>query len=197
MDHRDFEILSQIIRHRRTVKPVLMNGKAIPEDDIKRILSLADWAPNHGRTEPWRFFIFGGDQRLFFGQKHADMYKEFTAEPEFEQKKYDALKNNPVHASHVIVAAMKRGSNPKIPAIEEYAATAASIQNVLLGAQSLGIAAMWNTGGMAHYPPMKEFLDLGDEDEVLAILYLGYSDAQVADVPRKISMEEKLFWSGD
>jgi nitroreductase len=197
MPQTELETLGHIIKSRHTVKPVLMNGRSIPDEKIEQILALADYAPNHGRTEPWRFFVYGGDQRLKFGQAHADMYRDFTPEAEFEQKKYDALKNNPSHASHIVMVTMKRGTNPKIPAIEEYAATSAAIENVLLGAAALGIAGMWNTGGMTHYPPMKNFLGIGEEDEVLALLYLGYTDEQIPPVPRKVSMAEKVKWIKD
>ena len=30
---------------------------------VRSILSAAPWAPNHGKTEPWRFVVFGGPQK--------------------------------------------------------------------------------------------------------------------------------------
>ena len=63
-----------------------------------------------------------------------------------------------------------------IPQIEEISATAAAIENILIGAAAANIASFWSTGGMTHKPAMKEFLGLKDEDIVMGIIYLGYTD---------------------
>jgi nitroreductase len=97
--------------------------------------------------------------------------------------------------SHIVVAAMKRGDNPNIPAVEEIAATSASIQNLLLAATALNIASFWSTGGMALKPAFKEFLQLGAEDQVLGIFYFGYTDEQ-PEGKRKVPLEDKIKWVG-
>ena len=70
--------LEKIIRERRSVKPSLMNGKKISPAIIQQLLALADWAPTHGRTEPWRFIVFSGNGLAQFSQQHADLYKNHT-----------------------------------------------------------------------------------------------------------------------
>ena len=42
---------------------------------------------------------------------------------------------------------------------------------------------------------IKDYLGLRDEDEVLGILYFGYSDAEMTAV-RNIPLEEKIQWNG-
>ncbi|MEZ5022407.1 MAG: nitroreductase family protein [Chitinophagales bacterium] len=34
-----------------------MNGKTISDKDFMEVLELANWAPTHGFTEPWRFVL--------------------------------------------------------------------------------------------------------------------------------------------
>lgn len=46
----DFEVVSGIIKKRRTVKPAKMNGKSVPDEQVKQLLELADWAPTHKDT---------------------------------------------------------------------------------------------------------------------------------------------------
>ena len=53
-----FEIIASIIKNRRSIKPVKMNGKKIPDEQVRELLKLANWAPTHGRTEPWRFIVY-------------------------------------------------------------------------------------------------------------------------------------------
>ncbi|RYD84352.1 MAG: nitroreductase, partial [Sphingobacteriales bacterium] len=97
------------------------------------------------------------------------------------------------NASHVIIAYMKRGSNPNIPAVEELAAASAAVQNILLAATALNIGSFWSTGGATLKPTMKEFLGLAEEDQVLGLLYLGYSD-QHPEGRRVTPIEEKVKW---
>jgi nitroreductase len=93
----------------------------------------------------------------------------------------------------VIIAIMKRGNLPKIPAFEEMAATSCAVQNLLLGATALDMATYWGTGGMALKQPMKDHLGLGDDDQVIGILYLGYADEHPAG-KRTVPLEEKISW---
>ena len=192
--HPDFTALQTIIRNRRTVKPNLFNGRKIPDEQINQLLELADWAPTHAYTEPWRFKVFSGEKVKQFCLAHAELYQQ-NADPEkFLQSTYDKLLHQGDLASHIIIAIMQRGNNPKIPALEEIAATSCAVQNLLLGATALGIASYWGSGGMAYQPPMKTYLNLREEDLVLGILYLGYTDKETPEGKRKTPLDEKIDW---
>jgi len=188
-----FSILSEIIKSRRSIKPAKMNGKKIPDDQVKEILKLANWAPTHGRTEPWRFIVYAGEKVIEFCHQHAELYKANTAPEKFDQATYDKQLHNCDLASHIIIAIMQRGSLPKIPALEEIAATAIAVQNILLGATAAGVTTFLSTSGMTHHSAMKDFLQLKQEDIVLGILYLGYSNEKM-EGKRQTEIEEKVTW---
>ncbi|HET8573519.1 MAG TPA: nitroreductase [Edaphocola sp.] len=190
----DFEVLERVVRRRRTVKPGRMNGKKIAETDIRDLMQLADWAPTHGRTEPWRFVVLEGEAFKSFSQQHAELYRGHMPAEKFREDKYDGLRNNYQTASHLIIIVMKRTTDGKIPEDEEYAAVAAAVQNLLLGASAKEIAAIWSTGGMATKPSMKPLLGLGGEDRVVGFLYLGYADGDNREGSRKIPLSEKVIW---
>jgi nitroreductase len=88
---------------------------------------------------------------------------------------------------------MQRSDLGKIPVSEEMEAVACSIQNILLSATALGIASFWSTGGMALKPAMKDFLQLGPDDHVVGVVYLGYVDEAPAG-KRTIPLEKKVTW---
>lgn len=171
-----------------------MNGTRIPDEDVMRLLHLADWAPTHGRTEPWRFFVFAGSRVQEFCRDHAALYQTASEGEQFRQTTYDNLLHMGDKASHIVIAVMQRGTLAKIPALEEVAATSAAVQNILLGAEALGIAAYWGSGGMVYKPEMKTWLKLREEDVVLGALYLGYTDAEAAPGFRNVPLEEKIVW---
>jgi nitroreductase len=187
----EFNIIAENIQNRRTIKPFMMNGHKIPNGHIAAILELADWAPTHGYTEPWRFVVY--ENPSDFCLAHAELYKANTAAGEFNDGVYNNLAHQGDKASHVIIAIMKRGNLPKIPAFEEMAATACAVENLLLGAAALDMASYWGTGGMALKPAMKEFLSLGDEDQVMGVLYFGYADEHPVG-KRTVPLEEKIIW---
>jgi len=189
-----FEVVSSIIRNRRSTGWAKMNGQIIPDETINRLLALADWAPTHGRTEPWRFFVYGGEAMKQFGKAHADLYWKHTAEDKRQEATYEKLQHNVDKASHLIIAAMKRGDNIKIPQLEEIAAASASIQNILLGATALGIASFWSSGGMTHTHALKEYLHLGHDDIILGLIFLGYTDEPAKEGVRNTALNEKIKW---
>lgn len=193
MSQNTIKVLDEIILHRRTTKVPKMNGKEIESQTISDLLTLADNAPTHGRTEPWRFIVYSGEGFKKFCQDHGDMYWEHTSEETRNPATKDNLTHFAQHASHLIIAVMKRTPETKIPFLEEYAATSAAVQNILLGASVRNIAAIWNTGGMALKPPMKAYLGLDPEDEVVGLIYLGYSDDPIHGAAvRKIPLTDKV-----
>jgi nitroreductase len=190
-DH--FNILADIVKNRRSIKPAKMNGKKIPDEQVDRLLELANWAPTHGRTEPWRFIVYSGDQVKEFCRQHAELYKSNTPPEKFEQANFDKQFHNGDLASHIVVAVMHRGHLPKIPVLEEIAATAMSIQTILLAATASGVASFLSTGGMTHYPAMKDFLQLDNDDIVMGIIYLGFSDEKI-EGKRNTGIKHKVKW---
>lgn len=190
----NFEVLQSIIESRRSVSWSKMNGQIIPNEMINQILALADWAPTHGRTEPWRFLVYHGAALKEFGKTHADLYWEHTPEDKRQEATREKLLHNVDLASHLVIAVMKRGDKPNIPQLEEIAATSAAIEHVLLGAATLGIASFWSSGGMTHKHALKDFLNLGAEDMVMGLIYFGYTDEPAKEGVRSIPMSEKVQW---
>lgn len=190
----NFEILEAIIKNRRSCKPAIMNGKKIDDKIIHQLLQLADYAPTHAHTEPWRFIVFANEAVKRFCKDHAELYKTNTPTEKFETPKYEKLLHNGDNCSHIIAVYMKRGINPKITKVEEMCAVAASVQNILLGASTLNIAALWSTGGLTFHPAMKEYFGLNEEDQMISLLYLGYSDKPPKKGERVVPLEEKIKW---
>ena len=190
----NFDNIQETITARRSIKPATLNGKKIPDQQITQLLSLANWAPTHGYTEPWRFVVYSGDAVQQFCHQHAEMYRQSTPPATFNAGKYEKQQHNGDKASHLIAVYMQRGNNPNITVLEEICATAAAVENILLGAEALGIAVLWSTGGLVLHPAMKELFGLGPEDSMLGLLYMGYTD-EVAKEGRRGAVAEKTRWN--
>ncbi len=172
---------------------MLMNGEKIPDETVRQLLALADWAPTHALTEPWRFVVYAGDAVQKFAAEQAELYKNNTPAEKFREASYEKIRTGCEKVSHSIVVYMKRGNNPNIPVLEEICATAAAAENLLLGASAAGIAALWSTGGTTFSPALKQYLGLAEEDQVIGQVYLGYTDS-TREGARNTPLDEKVKW---
>ena len=188
------EVLSKIIAERRTIKPDQYTGEIIENKVIEEILGTANWAPTHGYTEPWRFVVFAGDGRSTLGDFLADQDQPDKNVEDFNQIRYDRLRNRPLKASHIIGIGMKRGDNPKVPEIEEISAVACAVQNMWLMAHSLGLGAYWSTGKMAFTEQTRNFLGLGENDLSLGFFYIGKPAIPLPQGRRLSGIESKVKW---
>ena len=54
--------VDELIRTRRT-SMLVQQDRPVPHDLVERLCALAQWAPNHKRTWPWRFALVEGEAR--------------------------------------------------------------------------------------------------------------------------------------
>lgn len=188
-----FSVLQEIVINRRSIKPASLNGRKIDDEQIRQLLELANWAPTHGLTEPWRFIVYSGEAVQAFCRQHAELYRQHTPPDKFNPVKYEKQQHNGDKASHLVLVYMQRGDNPNITTQEETCATAAATQLILLGASALDMAVLWSTGGMVLEPAMKSWLGLGEEDVIIGLLYMGYTD-EPAKPGRRTATAEKTKW---
>ena len=187
------EQFNTIIKSRRSTKPRLFNGKKVDDELIWQILENANWAPNHGLTQPWRYQVFTDAGLIKLAEFQATLYQKNTAPEKFKPEKYTRMKSNILKSSHVIVICMERQKSEKIPEIEEIEAVACSVQNMALTAAAYEICSFWGSGGVTYTPELKEFLGLGEKDRCLGYLYLGYSDTP-ATASHSNSITVKRIW---
>ena len=168
-----------------------------PRELIERMLEAAVQAPNHHLTEPWRFFVLAGEARSALGRVMSEALRKQLADDAGEAGKALLAKEieKPLRAPVLIVVAVKRSENPRVVPIEDVEATAAAVENMLLAAQDMGLAAMWRTGEAAYDPAVKSFFGLSPEDHLVAFVYVGYADREPG--PReRMPASENTVWRG-
>ena len=168
-----------LIRRRRTIKPVDMSDKPVEPNILAAILENANWAPSHGMTEPWRFFVFTGPGRQRLGDFCQFLYDKTTPEDQVRPEKREKLGTQPLLAPVVIAIGMKRQEIEKIPELEEVEAVACAVQNMHLTASALGMAAFWSSPPIAYTTEMCQWLGLTDpRDKCLGFFYLGWPKSE-------------------
>ncbi len=170
----DLSEINEVIRNRRSIYPEQFSDRKVHKEQIETLLTNATWAPNHGMTQPWRFKVFIDDGLETLSEFQSSLYRSMTSDEDFNEMKFQKLKNRPLKSSAVIAICMKRQEREKIPEIEEIEAVACSVQNMYLTATAYGLAVYWSTGGPTYRSETKEFLGLGDKDRCLGFFYIGY-----------------------
>src|SRR5690625_6353597 len=92
------------LRERRTTGPLRFDPDVQPDHDIVRdAVESARWAPNHKRTEPWRFFLLGSEQIRGMADVNAERMRRANSRPDtIEDRKSTRLNSSHVAISYVV-----------------------------------------------------------------------------------------------
>ena len=157
------------------------------------MLENANWAPTHGMTEPWRFFVHSGSAKTRLGRRLTEIYLKITPETAVKPAKAEKFQRNAELSSHLIIIAMKRQESEKIPEIEEIEAVACAVQNLHLTATAFGVAGYWSSGKAICSDLLRDDLGLGEKDRVLGLFYVGRPAGEWPEGTRT-SIEDKVVW---
>jgi nitroreductase len=184
----------------RNSTPGVLPDAVPPRETVEKLLEAAVRAPNHFLNQPWRFFVISGAAREELGALfEASLRERMKEEPDPAKVEGQALaaRTRLLRAPVVIAVGVKAEQDPRIPPIENTAATAAAVQNMLLAAHGLGLAAYWRSHDIFD-PKVKQWLGLEPEDELISFLYLGYPDPNAEARPRRDreAVASKTTWHG-
>ena len=182
-------MIFDLIKKRRSVFPAQYSDKPIAKADIEKILEAANWAPNHKKTEPWRFKVLQGIKKAELGVFLSNTYIDITKKP--KQIKSKKLIENSKKAGAVIAICMQRDPSESLPEWEEIAATAMAVQNMWLCCTEMGIGCYWSSPGLIKY--MDDFFNLNEGEKCLGFFYMGYYEGELPDASRR-PIADKVVW---
>jgi nitroreductase len=150
----------------------------VPRALIEQLLNAAVQAPNHHRVRPWRFVVLTGSARERLGDAMAAAYQARV--PDAPAEAVEVERKRPLRAPVLICVGIDLpGDNPRVIEIENVCAGAAAVENLLLAAHALGLAAMWRTGDAAYDPAVKAFLGFSPQQQLIAMVYVGYQEVEM------------------
>jgi len=138
---------------RRTHKA--FGAEPVPPETLLELFELAQLAPNHHLTQPWRFRVLGPES----------LARLKDAAGPSEAGKLDR--------APTLVVASAALSGELIQDEEDVCATASAITLVLLGATERGLASYWRTPGILRTARGREAVGVPDGERVLGLIHLG------------------------
>ena len=174
----NFEELRELVRARRTD---MMVDKDRPLDAgvIEKLCDLAMWAPNHKLTFPWMFAAVTGDARERLSNYTADAMAREGDKPEKVAKARTKFQRAPV----ILIVGTEPGDT-QLRTEENRDAVAAGIQNILLGATTLGLASFWSSCPRGANEDVANFCGFKTGTHITAMIYLGHPERQATAIER-------------
>eukprot|EP00884_Botryococcus_braunii_P003549 jgi/Botrbrau1/13195/Bobra.0351s0008.1 len=177
----DPEELAYLIRERRSIFPKDFCYGPVDRRVVLAMLEAANWAPTHGRTEPWRFVVLGRSAQEQLCDLTLKVLKRELPPEEYakKEKKLAGKRTKRLYEGpNFIAICMKRQANPDklMPEWEEICCS------VLRGyrtcgspATARGAAGYWTSwqAPARDSPEMRAFLGLEPEDRCLGFFILG------------------------
>jgi nitroreductase len=195
---QDAKSFQDVLLTRRTINEFEVTLPDNWDSTLQRAIQAATYAPNHKRTEPWRFHLLGPESIRKVCELNA---KLITADkgPEAGEKKLKRW----LHIPGWIVVTCQRAAggdedgrsmlNPTSLAREDYAACCCAIQNLCLSLHANGIGTKWTTGSVNFDPGFAEAVGFSTNEEyVVGTIWFG-TPASESSVPvKKLTMEDVL-----
>ena len=171
-----------LLKTRRSVKPIEMTGPGPSPADIETLLTIASRVPDHGKLAPWRFIVFEGAHRLAIGETLAALFQ--SDHPDATPDQIEFERQRLARAPLVIAVVSRAAPHVKIPEWEQLLSAGALTQNILLAAAALGVGAQWNTDWIAYDPMIMKAMGLSEVEKIVGIVYFGTPAAALEDRPR-------------
>jgi nitroreductase len=161
----------QLLKTRRSVKPMELTGPGPSKPEIDVLLAIASRVPDHGKLAPWRFIVFEGDARTAAGAViattfAADRADATPAQIEFERQRL-------ARAPLVIAVVSRAAPHVKIPEWEQQLSAGASAMSLVFASHAMGYAASWITEWYAYDRRVLDKLGIAPSERVAGFVHIG------------------------
>lgn len=161
----------ELLKTRRSVKPMELAGPPLNQADIDTILTIASRVPDHGKLTPWRYIVFEGNARLAAGETIATVFK--ASHPDAPPDQIEFERNRLARAPLVIAVVSRAAPHAKIPEWEQQLSAGASSMNLVWAAYALGFAASWLTEWYAYDRAVLDALGLAPNERIAGFVHIG------------------------
>jgi nitroreductase len=182
---------------RRSVPALQLREPGPTQAQIDVAIAAALRAPDHGNLKPWRCVLVRGAARSRLSELLVARLQQ--REPDTPPKKLEKVRNQPLTAPLVIVAAARIQSGHKVPELEQLLSAGAATMNLINAFHAQGFGAIWLTGGNVYDPQVLQALGFAASEKCLGLVYVGSAqDSREAPAVRPVVNADAHVrdWSG-
>ncbi|MBU86978.1 MAG: nitroreductase [Flavobacteriaceae bacterium] len=185
--------LSYIIKNRRSIYPNQYIEEDISDDSLKKIFDNANMAPTHRLTQPWRFKVVRGENRLKLAEILSSIHLSNNPKGKINRTKVLKIKEKCISSSVILIICMQRDPKESVPEWEEVAATAMAVQNIWLTSFTMGIGCYWSSP--ASINELGNYINFKKGERCLGLMYMGYYDSKEKILYKRDLIDYKIDWS--
>jgi len=160
--------------------------------ELEEMFQAALRAPDHAWLRPWRFITIAGERRQDFGMVLERCLCQRN--PQADDAGRAKARNAPLRAPLLVVVVARLSVHPKVPALEQRLSAGCAAQALLLAAEASGYAGIWRTGDAAFDRNVMTALGLAENEEIVALIYLGTRDGAGKTLPALDTAEFVSNW---
>jgi len=182
-DSQELREFAEVLRGRRTINLYLQTP--VPNELIRDAVEAATWAPNHGVTEPWRFYRLGSKS---IGQC-LDLVRELVTATKGEKAGAFKAKSWSEKPGWMVVTC--KSSDDDVLQREDYAACAAAVQTFMLYLWKAGVGSKWTTGDITRDPRFFDIVGMDPQvEKIVGLIWYGYP--KLTPTQKRGSLDEVL-----
>ena len=182
-----------ILRSRRTINSFLSDLPGDWEETLENAIESAIYAPNHKRTEPWKFHVLGPEAIRKVCELNASIVTEKKGKKAGQAKLERWLE---MPGWLVVTCTTPDAKDMEEPASierEDYAAVCCAVQNLCLSLHNAGMGTKWTTGPVNFDERFSKIVGLQEEDEyVVGTIWFGTPEKQPESPVKKKSVKDVL-----
>jgi coenzyme F420-0:L-glutamate ligase / coenzyme F420-1:gamma-L-glutamate ligase len=176
---------NQILKTRRSVRE--FQTKRVTQKIANELIDMARWAPSAHNAQPWRFAILKNKElRNKLAREMGEAFKKDLEKdhvsPGVIQVKIQKSIERIVGAPLIILVCLNKEERNSFPdrrrnRLEEHMAhqgIGAAIQNILLGAQAMGLGACWFSAPLFCPRRVQRVLRIDTRLKPIALVLIGY-----------------------
>jgi nitroreductase len=171
-----------LLKTRRSVKPVELAGPGLSAAEVDTLLTVASRVPDHGKLVPWRFIVFDGEARLKAGEAIAQAFR--AKYPDAKPEQIDYERKRLARAPLVVAVVSRAAPHVKIPEWEQVLSAGAAAMNLLTAAHALGFTATWITEWYAYDRRVLDAFGLAPHEKIAGFVHIGRAAQPPEDRPR-------------
>lgn len=172
----------ELLLSRRSVVANKLGPPGPDATQLNEILKAAARVPDHKKLVPWRFILFEGEARAFFGKVLEQTCK--ANEPDANAARLETEAGRFLRAPVVVAVISSVRPIPAVPEWEQVLSAGAACQNMLIAANACGFSAQWITEWYAFDKDVADALGLESGERVAGFIYIGTAQEPPAERDR-------------
>lgn len=183
------------IYDRRSIRK--FQEKDVPVELLNQIIDAGRVAPSAKNRQPWKYIVFGNESKEeLLKAMEEGLEREENGITEIPKSGYgipDAKKTLKImkEAPIIIVVLNTNANSPflqidndeRISEICDTLSIGASIENMLLAAEEIGLGTLWIANTCFAYPELVTYLNT--EEQLVGAIAVGYANESPGQRPRK------------